>query len=146
MKRSSRNRGRTARALATALSLALLIGFSAGCCTCKISRSANTIIIVKRPQAASASQFAPAGAAIGFDEKLNDGDTILFINRYDSDVKVTFPNGYIEGTNPFLVKKCKEMVVTIKITVTTPLDEFHVIFDAGTDHGGAKIIVDPGGP
>lgn len=146
MKNTSKQSGTRLQAAALTLVLVFLIGFSAGCCTCKISRSDNTIVIVKRPQAASASQFEPAGAAIGFDEKLNDGDTILFINRYDSDVKVTFPNGYIEGTNIFWVKKCKETVVTIKITVTTPLDEFDVPLDAGTDHGGAKIIVDPGGP
>ncbi len=133
------------RALAAGLSLVVLIGFSAGCCTCKISRSDNTIVIVKRPQAASAGQFEPAGAAIGFDEKLNDGDTIRFINRYDSDVEVTFPDGYIEGANPFWVKKCEETVVTIKITATSPLDEFDVILKGGGHHGGAKIIIDPGG-
>ena len=133
------------RALAAGLSLVVLIGFSAGCCTCKVSRSDNTVVIVKRPQAGSASQYQPEGAAIGFDEKLNDGDTIRFINRYDSDVKVTFPAGYIEGNREFTVKKCEEMVVTIKITATTPVTEFEAILDGEGDHGGAKIIIDPGG-
>ena len=131
--------------LALAVCSLLIVVALAGCCTCRVEDHPNVVLIVKQPDPMVPDQNNPVGLPVGFEEKLEDGDTIRLMNRFGSKVTVTFPAGVIAETSPIEIARCKDQDVTIQF-VGDPPDSFDIEIDGGPGHGGATIIVDPGGP